>query len=180
MILLNHIRLMAQYNQWMNQKIYEAAEKLTDDKLKEDKKAFFGSILGTLNHLMIGDIIWLKRFAAHPANHKALETIRIVEQPKSLDQVLYWEFEELRTEREKLDKIIINWCNELCIEDLQHKLYYKNMKGQPAVKLFGHLVLHLFNHQTHHRGQTTTLLSQEGLDVGVTDLLALISDEPEG
>ena len=179
MMLLNHVRLMAQYNQWMNQKIYETAGKLSEDKLKEDKKAFFGSILGTLNHLMVGDIIWLKRFATHPANHKTLEIIRNLKQPESLDQLLYFKFEELKVEREKLDKIIIDWCNELCAEDFQHKLYFKNMKGQPATKLFGSLVLHLFNHQTHHRGQVTTLLSQEGLDVGVTDLLALIPDEPE-
>jgi uncharacterized damage-inducible protein DinB len=168
---------MAQYNQWMNRKIYATAGQLPEATLKADKKAFFGSILGTLNHLMVGDIIWLKRFAMHPANHKALETVRSLAQPKSLGQQLYSNYEALKVEREQLDEIIMNWCYELCLEDLHHKLYYKNMKGQPAVKLFGHLVLHLFNHQTHHRGQVTTLLSQEGLDVGVTDLLALIPDE---
>lgn len=69
------------------------------------------------------------------------------------------------------------WAAELSLADLDHVLEYRNMKGVPMRKLFGSLVLNLFNHQTHHRGQATTLLSQAGLDVGVTDLLALIPEE---
>ena len=176
MSLLEHIRLLSHYNQWMNRKLYATAARLSEDTLREDKKAFFGSVLGTLNHLMIGDIIWLQRFATHPANHGALEAVAGLKPPKSLDQILYPEFKALTREREKLDDIIIDWCSELTETDLRHKLHYHNMKGQPAVKELGSLVLHLFNHQTHHRGQATTLLSQEGLDVGVTDLLALIPD----
>ncbi len=174
MILLNQIRLMAQYNQWMNQSLYLASAKLPIEKLKEDKKAFFGSVIGTLNHIIVGDIIWLKRFSTHPANHIELEPLRRTEQPKSLDQMLYPDFDELSQERVKLDNIIINWCNELTASDLSYHLKYNNMKGTPAIKEFGSLIFHFFNHQTHHRGQVTTLLFQEEIDVGVTDLLTLI------
>lgn len=176
MSLLDHIRLLSHYNQWMNRKLYATAGHLPEDTLRQDKKAFFGSILGTLNHLMVGDIIWLQRFATHPANHGALEAVAGLESPKSLNQILYLEFKALTREREKLDDTIIDWCKQLTETDLGHELHYHNMKGQAAVKPFATLVLHLFNHQTHHRGQATTLLSQEGLDVGVTDLLALIPD----
>ena len=86
----------------------------------------------------------------------------------------------LSEERKKLDAIIIAWAAELSPADLDHVLDYRNMKGVPQRKLYGSLVLNLFNHQTHHRGQATTLLSQAGLDVGVTDLLALIPEEPVG
>ena len=79
----NHICLMAIYNDWMNAKVYEAARSLTDEELSVDRKAFFGSILGTLNHLVAGDTIWLKRFAKHPANHLALEPIRQLPAPKA-------------------------------------------------------------------------------------------------
>lgn len=179
MNLLSHIQLMSQYNQWMNNQVYEAAAHLSPEKLSEDKGAFFGSILGTLNHLMVADIIWLKRFSVHPAHHLALDKIRTVAHPTSLTQILYSQFPELATERRKLDETIITWCNQLTEFDLQYNLPYKNMKGQPAVKVFGSLILHLFNHQTHHRGQVTTLLFQEGLDVGVTDLLAIIPNDLE-
>ena len=177
MTLLKPIRLMAQYNQWMNQNLYGAAAKLPVEKLEQDKKAFFGSILGTLNHIMVADIIWLKRFSNHPANHAALDPIRRLESPKSLDEILYLNLKELAQQRTTFDEIIIRWCNELSEEDLGYHLPYKNMKGQPAVKAFGSLLFHFFNHQTHHRGQATTLLSQEGIDVGVTDLLVLIPNE---
>jgi uncharacterized damage-inducible protein DinB len=177
MSLLNHIRLMSQYNQWMNDKLYEAAAYLSEEKLSENKDAFFGSILGTLNHIAVADIVWLKRFSTHPANHSALDCIRKIEKPTSLNQILYSEFTELAAERRKLDETIVSWCNQLIESDLSYNLPYKNMKGHPGVRAFGSLVLHFFNHQTHHRGQVTTLLSQEGVDVGVTDLLELIPNE---
>lgn len=179
MNLLSHVQLMSQYNQSMNHQVYETASHLSEEQLAENKGAFFGSILGTLNHLMVADITWLKRFSLHPAHHLALDDIRDIAQPTSLDQILYSNFSELTTERKKLDEIIINWCNQLTESDLYYNLPYKSMKGQPAVRAFGSLILHFFNHQTHHRGQVTTLLSQEGLDVGVTDLLVIIPNESE-
>ena len=158
--------------------MYTAAAKLPVGKLKEDKKAFFGSVIGTLNHIVVSDIIWLKRFSVHP-NHAALEPIRRIEHPESLDQTLFADLELLSKQRLHLDNIIINWCDELSEVDLSHHLQYKNMKGKLAVKEFGSLMFHFFNHQTHHRGQVTTLLFQEGIDVGATDLLVLIPNWTE-
>jgi uncharacterized damage-inducible protein DinB len=177
MNLLSHIQLMSRYNQWMNEKLYETVSQLSEEKLKENKGAYFGSILGTLNHIFVVDIIWLKRLSVHPANHSALDGIRKTIMPTSLNQILYHKLSELADEQKKLDEITINWCQQMNEADLSYNLPYKNMKGHPAVKAFGSLILHLFNHQTHHRGQVTTLLSQEGLDVGVTDLLAVIPNE---
>ena len=170
---------MAKYNQWMNQSLYTAAAKLPVEKLREDKKAFFGSVIGTLNHIVVGDIIWLKRFSMHPANYAALEPVRRIQHPQSLDQTLFADLEQLSKQRLTLDDIIINWCDELSEVDLSHHLQYKNTKGKVAVREFGSLMFHFFNHQTHHRGQVTTLLSQEGVDVGVTDLLMLIPNQLE-
>jgi uncharacterized damage-inducible protein DinB len=176
--LLKHIRLLAQYNEWMNAKLYEAAAQLAPDQLAQDRGAFFGSVLGTLNHIMVGDIIWLKRLGSHPAAHRSLEPVRQLERSGSLDHILHRDLGGLREQRGNLDAIIVAWAGELLAADLDHVLEYRNMKGAPMRKLFGSLVLNLFNHQTHHRGQATTLLSQAGLDVGVTDLLALIPEEP--
>ncbi|MEC8081230.1 MAG: DinB family protein, partial [Pseudomonadota bacterium] len=63
-----HFELLATYNQWMNNKVYEAALRLENTELTKDRGAFFGSILGTLNHIYVGDIIWLKRFSSHPTS----------------------------------------------------------------------------------------------------------------
>lgn len=173
----NHICLMATYNEWMNAKVYEAARKLPDEALSANRKAFFGSVLGTMNHLVVGDTTWLKRFASHPAKHASLEPIRGLPVPERLDQILFTDIRDLSGHRQWLDGIITAWAHSISESDLDHVLHYANLKGVAVDKNFFSLVMHFFNHQTHHRGQITTLLSQAGIDVGVTDLLALIPNE---
>jgi uncharacterized damage-inducible protein DinB len=175
--MLEHLRLLSRYNQWMNDKIYKAAGQLPADELARDRGAFFGSVLGTLNHIMVADIIWLQRFSEHPKQYTALEPVRAMPKPEALAQILVNDFSVLTAQRRNLDTLIISWCEQLDASDLVYKLAYRNMKGEAAVKNIGSLILHFFNHQTHHRGQTTTLLSQQGLDVGVTDLVTLITTE---
>jgi uncharacterized damage-inducible protein DinB len=173
---LDYIALLARYNGWMNRRVFETAGSLPADALREDRGAFFGSILGTLNHLMVADILWLRRFAAHPAGLRALEALHRFPAPGALDQILYEDFAELRDRRFMLDDVIIAWCGELTDDDLTCVLDYRSMKGISARKELAGLILHMFNHQTHHRGQVTTLLSQAGLDVGATDLVLLLSE----
>ena len=153
-------RYMAAYNQWMNQKIYNACESLTDSDRKDDRGAFFKSIHGSLNHLLLADKIWMGRFLGEAF----LAT--------SLDQELHSDFAELQQDREKTDESILRWAATLEEETLAGTLHYQSMVN-PAPQQFPLwlAVTHFFNHQTHHRGQITTLLSQSGLDVGVTDLL---------
>jgi uncharacterized damage-inducible protein DinB len=171
---LEQIQLLAYYNQMMNQKIYGTAAQLSPAELAIDRGAFFRSISGTLNHIYVADIIWLQRFAVHPANYVTLLPVTQVEKPDFLDKIPYADFLELSQARVSLDQTMLAWTQEITELDLDYLLSYYNMKGEPGTKRFGSLVLHLFNHQTHHRGQVTTLLSQLGLNVGVTDLLALI------
>ena len=179
MSLCEHIVLMASYNEWMNAKLYEAAGRLSPQELAADRKAFFRSLLGTLNHIVVGDTIWLKRFAMHPAGHGALDPVRKLAMPSSLDQVLFADFPALSGRRKVLDDAINEWAASLTEDDLGQVLRYTNSKGVVGRRKFSSLVLHFFNHQTHHRGQATTLLRQAGQDVGVTDLLALIPNETE-
>jgi uncharacterized damage-inducible protein DinB len=173
----DHVRLMASYNGWMNAKLYEAAATLSAEVLMLDRKAFFGSLIGTLNHIVVGDTLWLKRFALHPANYSELEPIRHLPRPISLDQVLFVEFGALSRHRTMLDAVISSWANSVTDADLNQVLRYTNTKGVVSTKRFFSLVMHFFNHQTHHRGQATTLLTQAGIDIGVTDLLAMIQNE---
>ncbi|KAB0491274.1 DinB family protein [Pseudomonas vancouverensis] len=173
-----HVCLMANYNQWMNAKVYAAAGSLPDEALTRDRKAFFGSILGTLNHLVAADIIWLKRFATHPANHPTLAALEQLPVPRRLDELLFTNFRELAAQRLWLDQLIIDWSASLSEPDLDHLLHYANTRGIPADRHFYSLLMHFFNHQTHHRGQVTTLLTQAGVDTGDTDLLFLVPNEP--
>lgn len=169
-------QLMAQYNQWMNQKVYEAAGQLSDECLNEHKGAFFGSVLGTLNHILVADIIWLKRFNQHTFELPALGALDTLPDPAGLSTILYTVFDELKLAREDLDVVITAFTSQLTEQVLAAPLAYYNTKGEPYTKQLGHLLMHFFNHQTHHRGQVTTLLNQAGVDVGVTDLLALLPD----
>ena len=171
---IEHIGLMAHYNQWMNRKVYAAAGTLTDAELTVDRQAFFGSILGTLNHLTLGDTVWLKRFAEHPAGFRALAPLSDIPTPVDLKQLAFANLSELSAHRAWLDQLIIDWANTLQESHLDQRLRYHNMRGVAGEKPFFGLLVHFFNHQTHHRGQVTTLLTQAGVDVGTTDLLALI------
>ncbi|WP_338722358.1 DinB family protein [Pseudomonas tolaasii] len=171
---IEHVVLLARYNHWMNRKVYDAAGRLTDAQLVEDRQAFFGSILGTLNHLTLGDTVWLKRFAMHPTGFEALRPLSAIETPTDLKRLAFNDIRELSLRRTWLDQLIIDWAQSLRESDLDHRLHYQNMRGVAHDKPFFGLLVHFFNHQTHHRGQATTLLTQAGVDVGDTDLLALI------
>ena len=173
----DHVRRMAAYNAWMNAKLYDTAARLSAVELALDRKAFFGSILGTLNHIMVGDILWLKRFVNHPAGYPELDPVRKIATPGALNDMLFSELAVMRAQRDSLDLAIKAWAKAVTDADLDHVLHYVNVKGLPFDRLFMDLVMHFFNHQTHHRGQATTLLTQAGVDVGVTDLLLMIPTE---
>ena len=177
MLLRKSYERMAIYNQWMNESTYKAAAKLSLDELNKDRGAYFGSIIGILNHILVGDIFWFKRFANHQVKFLALEYFRIVEKPGSLDAIIHADLNALSEEREKMDDIILHFVSELTDEAIASTLIYTNSTGQEFSKNFGHLLQHVFNHQTHHRGQVSTLLYQAGIDIGVTDMLAGIPNE---
>jgi uncharacterized damage-inducible protein DinB len=158
----NYFELLARYNQWMNEKLYQVCAEIPDQKRKEDLGAFFQSIHGTLNHLLYGDKAWMGRFTGHPYS------ITVI------GQNLYDNFEELREERIKTDQDIIEWSNSLSVEWLESPFEYtSNIDQKTRVLPTWILVTHLFNHQTHHRGQLTTLIKQLGYEPGITDLLWL-------
>ncbi len=171
------LQLLATYNRWMNEKVYAAAATLGADELARDRGAFFASILGTLNHLVVADTLWLQRFARHPRHAQALAPVLALSTPAALDATVFAHLPELQRRRVELDGWIVDWITTITDDDLDGALAYANSKGQPQSRNFGGLLLHVFNHQTHHRGQVTTLLTQAGVDVGVTDLVALVPQQ---
>lgn len=171
------IRLLADYNAWMNQRVYQAAA-LPAANAAAPRGAFFGSLLGTLNHIAVGDILWLKRFAMHPAGYTTLAPVTALPMPEGLDRLLRPDLAGLQALRRELDQAIIAWAGQLAEPDLAHVLAYTNSRGIASRRDFGGVILHFFNHQTHHRGQATTLLSQAGIDIGATDLLLRVPELP--
>jgi uncharacterized damage-inducible protein DinB len=177
-----YVARMAGYNAWMNQRVYAAAGRLTPAEQAADRNAFFGSILGTLNHLAVADTLWMQRFAGHPrASGRAaggpwavLAPVRRLATPAALDQVLFGTLEPLWAYRRQLDAWLLDWAGGLEPADLEGTLAFSSLTGGPQVRAFDALLMHFFNHQAHHRGQLTTLLTQAGEDVGVTDLPAFI------
>lgn len=163
---------LARYNRWMNDSLYGIAASLSDEARKRDVGAFFKSIHGTLNHLLVADRIWLARFQGVPAPDGFMAPGGI----RSLDHELYSDFDELRRERRLTDDELAAWVATLTPERLAAPLVYLRRGTRIESPLWG-VVAHVFNHQTHHRGQVTTLLSQQGIDPGVTDLFAMLREE---
>jgi uncharacterized damage-inducible protein DinB len=159
MISAEYCVLMAEYNAWMNGKVYATSAQLSDVDLYADRGAFFKSVYLTLNHLAYADLAFLARFAGDPAGVP----------PLGVD--LYGGFDALRAERQQIDQRIVEWADSMDDVWLRAPLTYTSkVDGRTRTVARWALVTHLFNHQTHHRGQVMTLLSQLGFDIGSTDL----------
>ena len=165
---------LAAYNQWMNRKLYNAAAALPDEALMQDRGAFFGSLFGTLSHLVVADTIWLQRLAQHPPGFAALQGVGALPKPTALDQHPCATLAELTDLRALLDDTLTQFCAELQPAQLAEPFDYASTKGVHSRKVLGQVLQHVFNHQTHHRGQASTLFSQMGIDIGATDLLLLL------
>ncbi|MGL4767895.1 MAG: DinB family protein [Formosimonas sp.] len=172
-----HFELLAQYNLRMNKQVYTAAQTLPIEQHNAPLGAFFGSILGTLNHIAVGDTIWLKRFAVAMPNNTALSVMHEQARPSSLNATLFDNLDDLYAHRQFLDDVIVRFVTSLNDEVLQQSVHYHTMRDEACTKNLTALLLHFFNHQTHHRGQVSTLLSQQGVDIGVTDFVALIPND---
>ena len=144
-------------------------------KRKRERGAFFGSIHHTLPHLVLADKMWLQRFAAQGTAFAALSPA-LLALPDGSDYTsdLHPDWLDLKRTRELLDAAMEAWMADMPPEFLLSTMRYANTKGVPRAHPAWQAMTHLFNHQTHHRGQATTLLMQAGVDIGVTDLIALV------
>jgi uncharacterized damage-inducible protein DinB len=162
MITPQHVELMARYNQWQNQSLYREADKLTDEQRKADRGAFFKSIHGTLSHLVFGDQAWMMRFATWPAPKVKSIAESVTAFPDWID---------LKRERFAFDDKLLQWASTIDARQLQGDLtWYSGSRGADITRPKWALVTHMFNHQTHHRGQVHALLTGYGLKPDDTDI----------
>ena len=171
---VENYRFLARYNSWFNARLFDACEQLSDADRRADRGAFFGSISGSLNHLLWADRLWLRRFAAQGVAFPALRAELLELPPAAVHAtVLHEDWTQLRQAREALDAAIEAWVRDMPADYPARTMQYANTKGVLREHPTWQALTHFFNHQTHHRGQITTLLSQAGVDVGMTDLIAL-------
>ena len=161
------VRTMARYNTRMNERLYEAAQRIPDAERKRDRGAFWGSIHGTLNHLLWGDRMWMSRF--DPSNWQK----PVVAQRDSAS--LIGDFSQLAAERKQADAMIESWASSVSDTWLEGSLtWVSGSAGRELSMPTSFLVAHFFNHQTHHRGQAHALITACGEKTGDTDLFMVV------
>jgi uncharacterized damage-inducible protein DinB len=154
-----HFQTFARYNAWANQRLYDACASLAVPEYRKPRRSFFGSIHNTLNHLLVGDRIWLARIEGKEHGIAAL------------DQVLNEDFAALRQAREAEDARILWLVDGLDDEALASRRSYQTSSGVAQETRLDWILTHLFNHQTHHRGQVHDMLSQTGTAPPPLDLI---------
>jgi uncharacterized damage-inducible protein DinB len=156
-----YVDRMARYNEWQNANLYGCCERLCDADRRRERAAFFGSIHATLSHLLWADRIWMHRFAGTDRPAGGIK--------ESVD--LYREWQDLKHQREAFDGVIRRWAEHLDPRWLEGDLtWYSGAAGREITRPKWILVTHMFNHQTHHRGQVHCMLTQCGVRPSDTDL----------
>jgi uncharacterized damage-inducible protein DinB len=166
-MMLEHLRRMARYNRWANQHLYAACRALPEEEYRRPRQAFFGSLHGTLNHILVGDRIWLARIEG-----QASPALRLDDQP-------YVGLDELESARDAEDARMIRLVDDYREEDIGRTISYRRVTQPKDVATPLHLCwLHLFNHQTHHRGQAHDQLSQTAVAPPPLDLIYFLRGNP--
>ena len=143
--------MFAAYNRWANARVYDAAEALTDKEWQKDTGAFFGSMMATLNHLVVADRIWMRRFTG------------LGEAPNALDTIVDRTLAGLRAARIAEDARISAWIDALQPLEFDGRFTYVTVTDIRTVsQRIAPALAHFFNHQTHHRGQAHTILTALG------------------
>jgi uncharacterized damage-inducible protein DinB len=160
MTLTDHYRMFARYNAWANSRLYDAAARLSSEQYRADRGAFFRSVHGTLNHLLVTDRIWMQRFTGEG------------EAPNRLDAILFETFDDLRAAREAEDRRIIGFVDRLDDFRIAGTIKYRRVSSpEQFEQQLAPALAHWFNHQTHHRGQLHALLTGLAGEAPELDLL---------
>jgi uncharacterized damage-inducible protein DinB len=160
-----HFRTFAGYNAWANKRLFDAVARLPEAEYLKPRPAFFRSIHGTLNHILVGDRAWMGRLTGRDAGIR------------SLDQILYADLAGLRVARQAEDARLIAYVDRLSEAELLGSASYRNMAGKPFTTPITQVLAHIFNHQTHHRGQAHDLLSQTGVAPPELDLIHYLRED---
>jgi uncharacterized damage-inducible protein DinB len=162
---LPYFRRLARYNRWANRRLYSACAELSPADWAAPRAGFFPSLQKTLNHILVGDRVWLSRFEQTELLHRRL------------DELPYPDFSALKAARESEDERIVTYTNGLDPDRLDSDLAYRNMAGEPQVTPLRWSLAHFFNHQAHHRGQAHAMLSSTRIAPPSLDMIMFLREE---
>jgi uncharacterized damage-inducible protein DinB len=165
--LKEHFALMAQYNAWANTRLYRMASQLSDEQYRRDVSAYFKSLHGTLNHLLVADRIWLSRMTGTGVA------------PTRLDTILYEGLAGLAEARLVEDARLSSFVASSTDAQLESAIEYRMLNGSVQQQKLREVLAHLFNHQTHHRGQAHAILTVLGVkEPESLDVLWMLREAP--
>lgn len=158
----SHFTMMVEYNAWANARLYRMARQLPYEQYRRDVGAYFKSLHGTLNHILVADLIWMRRLTG------------IGDHPKNLNVIVFDELRSLSAARQKEDQRITSFVESLSDAQLEEMCEFKTLTGVSLKQRRREILAHLFNHQTHHRGQAHTVLTVLGVsEPDALDLLVM-------
>ena len=161
--------MLAGYNRWANRRLYAAVRALSDADYRADRGAFFGSLHGTLNHLLVADHIWMRRFTGTGPS------------PTRLDEILFDDLSALERARREEDDRIVTYMGGLTDADLAGTLTYRTIvKPAEVTQPLAPAIAHFFNHQTHHRGQAHALVTMTAGNAAMPSLDLMIFQRETG
>ena len=146
-----HFAMMASYNAWANARLFRMAGALADELYRKEVGAFFKSLHGTLNHLLVSDRIWMRRLTG------------LGDHPNKLNTIIFGDLSSLHAARVEEDSRIIGFVQGLTEPSFEEDLDYRMLNGAPQRQPRREILAHLFNHQTHHRGQAHVILTVLGV-----------------
>jgi len=155
----NYFQTLARYNRWANKKLYDVVETVSIEEFEKDSKAYFASMRGTLNHILFGDWAWTLRLKGKSSAH--LE----------MGKIYHPSFAALKKARLEADEDFLILLDDMNNDEISADLTYRNIKGIEYVMPTHHVLAHVFNHGTHHRGQVHCLLTQAGIEAPSLDLI---------
>ncbi len=174
MSLAKNFIMMSLYNKRINKQLMDCCLALPQRVLKQESRSFFSNIISYWNHILFGDLILLRRLAANEVGQLNSADFEQFPSPKSPQDIYHHDLAELVSLRLQVDELIERYCANLTEDDCEKFITYKTTEGDSITKAVADITQHLFNHQTHHRGQLTCLLSQFGVDYGCMDLPVIV------
>lgn len=167
---------MSLYNQRINMQLIACCQALPSSMLEKETHSFFSNIINYWNHLLFGDLILLRRLAINNIAQLSLDDFADFPSPCSPNDIYCQNLSDIATLRKQVDALIIQYCQNLTDEACELFITYATTEGEQLTKAVADVTQHIFNHQTHHRGQLTCVLSQFNVDYGCMDLPVIVSE----
>ena len=172
--------MMSLYNQRINNQLINCCLSLPEKDLHKETHSFFANIISYWNHILFGDLILLNRLAATELTHLKLENLAKFPTPETTQDIYHTKFQKLVSLRQDVDELIISFCEHLTEAECEQVIHYQTTEGESVSKKVADVIQHIFNHQTHHRGQLTCVLSQMDVDYGCMDLPIIVPEGSKG